>query len=144
MTYSKYMFKLVMDYAKVLGLCILPIILYFSFNQIQTIPLHYLYQSALLAAALTFRMEAMVNFHELNERMMRNNYWIASLIADISLIALLATLSNPELQYINGWVLIVLYFVLRLLFYLLVHVRNAKDAKLINQKLKQLNRNESK
>lgn len=142
MTYSKYMFKLGMDYVKVLGLCILPIILYHAFYQLQAIPVRYLYQIALLAAALTFRMESMVNFHDLNERMMRNNYWISSFIADISLIALLATFSNPELRYINGWVLVFLYFGLRFMFYLLIHYRNMKDAKLINDKLKRMHSSE--
>lgn len=143
MTYSKYLIKLVMDYVKVLGLFILPIILYYAFHQLHAIPVRYLYQIALLAAALTFRMESMVNFHDLNERMMRNNYWISSLIADIGLIALLSTFSNPELRYINGWVLVFLYFALRLMFYMLVHVKNLKDAKLINAKLKRMNSSES-
>lgn len=136
MSLKKHFIRVFFDFTLIFGLIMLVLIGYTIMISNSSISLFNLIQLLYLVGFLVLRMESMVNFHQLEDHHMRINYWITSLLSDISFILLLSTLIRSEFYISNGWMLVVLYFGLKILFYLLMHVQSIQLARKINDKLK--------
>lgn len=136
MSLRKHFIRVFFDFTLIFGLIMLVLIGYTIMISNSSISLFNLIQLLYLVGFLVLRMESMVNFHQLEDHHMRINYWITSLLSDISFILLLSTLIRSEFYISNGWMLVVLYFGLKILFYLLMHVQSIQLARKINDKLK--------
>lgn len=128
--------KYILDLSLGIGLIMIPFILYHWLTQTNDVPINQLIIVSLTSITITFRLESMVNFHDFNDHIMRINYWISSIIADISLIGLLYKLPGGQDLRINGWIIILLYIILRFAFYLLMYYKNLRETIEINQRLK--------
>lgn len=136
MSLKKHFIKVFYEFALVFGLIMLILISYNGLVSNKSISTFNLIQILYIVGFLVMRMESMVNFHQLEDHLMRINYWISSLLSDISFILLLSTLIRSEFYVSNGWMLVTLYFGLKILFYLLMHVQSINLANKINDKLK--------
>lgn len=90
----------------------------------------------LLVVALMTRIESLINFHDLKEHLMRINYMISSVLADVSLLFLLYhfTESGKEFRQ-HGVSILIVYAVLKLGLYIGMYVFNVYSAKEINKRL---------
>lgn len=136
MSLKKHFIKVFFEFTLVFGLIMLILISYNILVSNKSISTFNLIQILYLVGFLVLRMESMVNFHQLEDHLMRINYWISSLLSDISFILLLSTLIHSEFYVSNGWMLVTLYFGLKILFYLLMHMQSINLANRINNKLK--------
>lgn len=136
MSLKKHFIKVFFEFTLVFGLIMLILISYNILVSNKSITTFNLIQILYLVGFLVLRMESMVNFHQLEDHLMRINYWIFSLLSDISFILLLSTLIHSEFYVSNGWMLVTLYFGLKILFYLLMHMQSINLANRINNKLK--------
>lgn len=113
-------------------------IIYIQLKGIDNVSKISIWQIALLAITLGLRGESLINLHNLEEHVMRLNYLVSSVLADVSLLVLLLYLM-PGGKYFDGKGLQILgvYILVKGLFYLTVHIKSLKGAKEINERLSQ-------
>lgn len=130
--YIKMFWELMMCY----GFVMLILTIYHQLSDGSNPDLHNIWAFLLLSCALVFRFESFINFHDLEDHLMRINYLMTSVMADISLIVLLYyfTSGGKYFQFSAKSVLIV-YIVAKGAVYLMVYVQAKQAARAINKKL---------
>lgn len=138
MTLKIHYWKVFWEIAMVFGAMMFIPTIYIQLKDIDTLSKVTIWQIALLAVTLVFRSEALINFHNLEDHVMRLNYLISSVFADVSMLVLLYYFL-PGGQYFHGKGLQILgvYIVVKGLFYLMVHIQSLISAKEINRRLSQ-------
>ena len=138
MTLKMHYWKVFWEIAMVFGAMMFIPTIYIQLKDIDTLSKISIWQIALLAVTLVFRGESLINFHDLEDHVMRLNYLISSVLADVSFLVLLYYfLPGGQYFYGKGMQILVVYIVVKGLFYLMVHIQSLKSAKEINRRLSQ-------
>lgn len=136
MTLKKHYWKVFWEIAMVFGAMMFIPTIYIQINGIDTLSKVTIWQITLLAVTLVFRGESLINFHNLEDHLMRLNYLVSSVFADISLLILLYYfLPGGKYFYGKEWQILGIYIVLKGMFYFMLHLQSLKSAKEINRKL---------
>lgn len=95
-----------------------------------------MWQVVLLGSTIVFRGVSLINLHDLDDRNMRFNYIISSILADVTLVSLLFWFT-PGGQYFvgKGWTILAVFVAFKGLFYLMNYYRSTQNAKEINARL---------
>ena len=135
--YWKALFEILMLFG---ALMLIPAIL-MQVNNLDSVSITTVWGILLFAVTLVFRGHSLINLHDLEEPLMRQNYLISSVIADLSLLALLYYyLPGGKYFYGKEWQILGAYIVFKGLFYLMNYLFTMKSAREINNMLKKSHR----
>ncbi|MBB6480268.1 hypothetical protein [Spirochaeta isovalerica] len=137
MSLKDHYWKMFWETAAVCGAILLVWTLVLQFNNMEVLGRRNLWQMILLGGAVVFRMESLVNFHKLEEHLMRINYLITSVLADAALLILFYHFTSGGKTFAGkGWLIFIVYVIAKSLFYLMSYLINFHSAREINKKLK--------
>lgn len=140
MTFTNHYKKIFLDVSTVCGVMLIFVVIYLQLGGIGYLTIRNIWQIVLLGAALVLRFESFVNFHGLSEGLMRLNYIITSVLADIALLVLLIYFTPGGKTFQNlGWGILVMYIISKGLIYTMVYIQALQNARKINDKLNRLN-----
>ena len=140
MTLKQYFWKVFRHVSMVCGAIFITLTVHNQLVGRAGISLEAMWRIVLLGSTIVLRGVSLINFHDLDERRMRINYLINSILADLTLIALLFWYT-PGGQYFvgKGWIVLTVYVVFRILFYLMNYFRTVMSAREINTRLQDMN-----
>ncbi|MDB1125116.1 hypothetical protein [Vibrio algarum] len=129
--------KVLLELMMLFGVMVFAMVTVQQFSGSTTVTLESVWTLALLAGAVGFRFESFINFHKLDERSMSINYFISSVLADITLITLLIKFTPGGEQFAGkGWAILGVYTILKMAFYVVMHFISLNNARIINVALK--------
>lgn len=138
MLLKKHFWKMFLELSMFYGTTVFGVLIYMELSGRGAITVNVLWAILLLILAIGFRLESFVNFHSLDDHLMRVNYLISSVLADVTLIALLYFFTPGGRQFQGkGWMLLSVYVVLKGLFYLAMHLQSVFYARKINAVLQE-------
>lgn len=140
MTFTNHYKKLFLDVSTLCGVILIFVVIFLQLGGIGHISIRNIWQIVLLGAALVLRFESFINFHGLSDKLMRLNYIITSILADIALLVLLIYFTPGGKNFQNlGWGILIVYMISKGLIYAMVYIQALQNARKINDKLNRLN-----
>lgn len=140
MTMKNHYGKMLVEIAALCGVIMIVWTVFLQLKGLESIGRRNLWQIILLGSTLVFRLESLVNFHQLEEHLMRLNYFISSVLSDITILVLFLYFTTGGKAYAGkGWLILIVYFAARGLFYTASYLNNLRAAGEINRKLRSRN-----
>lgn len=137
MSLKSHYWKVLLELMMLFGVMVFAMVTVQQLSGSTTVTLESLWALALLAGAVGFRFESFINFHKLDERAMSINYFVCSILADITLITLLIKFTPGGEQFVGkGWTILGVYVVLKAAFYIVMHLKSLNNARVINEALR--------
>ncbi len=136
MTLKAHFVKTFWEISMLFGAVVLGVLVYMQFGGLEVLTRRHIWQIALLVSTLALRSESFINFHGLSEHAMRQNYFISSILGDITLIILLYYYTPGGAFFLGKeTVILSVYIVSKLLVYLMIYANAVQSAKQINAHL---------
>lgn len=140
MTLKKHYWKVFWEISMACGAMLIALTIYTQLTGKESVVRETLWQVVLLGSTIVFRGTSLINFHDLDDRNMRFNYTISSVLADVTLLVLLLKFTPGGKFFVGkGWIILVVYIAAKGLFYLMNYVQLLQTAKEINARLNSIN-----
>ena len=136
MTLKKHFVRVFWEVSMACGALLVLLTVFYQAAGTRGMSLEGMWRIVLLGSTIVLRGTSLVNFHDLDDRAMRINYLISSVLADATLIVLLVWYTPGGAYFAGrGWLLLAVYVVFKGLFYSMNYVHAWISARDINAHL---------